>query len=111
MQSRNDEMPGFRSLQSRQRSLVIPDLTDKNDIWRLTKRTPQPDRKSAGVASHLSLWKMTALAGEVGLDAILDCHYVPHQALVHPLKQGRDRGGFPCACRSRYKNQAMTART
>src|SRR5881396_4163741 len=94
MQGRNNEMSGLRSLQSRQRSLVIPDLTDKNDIWRLTKRTPQPDRKSAGVASDLSLGKMTALAGELILDGILDRHYVSHLVLVHPLKQGRDGGGF-----------------
>src|SRR6266478_10254602 len=95
MHGRNNETSGFRSLQRRQRSLVIPDLTDKNDIWRLTKRTPQPDRKSAGVASDLSLGEMTALAGEVILDGILDRHYMPDQVLVHPLKERRDGGGFP----------------
>src|SRR5207248_1550007 len=95
MHGRNNEMSGFRSLQRRQRSLVIPDLTNKNDIWRLTKRTPQPDRKSAGVAPHLSLGEMTALAGELILDGILDRHYMSHEVLVHPLKEGRDGGGFP----------------
>src|SRR5438552_3225180 len=95
MQGRNNEMSGFRSLQRRQRSLVIPDLTDKNDIRRLTKRTPQPARKSAGVASDLSLSEMTALAGEVILDGVLGCHSVWHQVLVHPLKERRDGGGFP----------------
>src|SRR5881409_2039124 len=48
MQGRNNEMSGFRSLQRRQRSFVIPDLTDKNDIRRLTKGAPQSDRKTAG---------------------------------------------------------------
>ena len=78
MHGRNNEMSGFRSLQRRQRSLVIPDLTDKNDIRRLTKRTPQPDRKSAGVTSDLSLGEMTAIAGELILDGILDRHYMSH---------------------------------
>src|SRR6058998_3449961 len=95
MHGRNNEMSGFRSLQRRQRSLVIPDLTDKNDIRRLTKRAPQPDRKRAGVASNLSLGEMTALAGEVILDWILYRHYMPHQVLVHPLKERRDGGRFP----------------
>src|SRR6058998_1967631 len=58
MQGRNNEMS----------SLVIPDLTNENDIRRLTKRTPQPARKTAGVTSHLSLSEMTALAGELILD-------------------------------------------
>src|SRR5437879_6513382 len=65
MQGRNNEMSGLRSLEGRQRRLVIPDLPDKNDIRRLTKRTPQPDCKSASVASHLSLGEMTAIAGEL----------------------------------------------
>src|SRR5216110_436116 len=51
MQGRNNQMSGFRSLESRQRRFVIPDLTDKNDIRRLTKGAPQSDRKSAGVTS------------------------------------------------------------
>src|SRR5438309_5873780 len=78
MQGRNNEMSGFRRLQRRQRRLVIADLTDKNDIWRLTKRAPQPARKRAGIASDLPLGEMTALAGEVILDGVLDCHYVSH---------------------------------
>src|SRR5262249_46056510 len=45
MQGRNNEMSGFRSLKGRQRGLVIPDLTNKNDIWRLTKRAPQAGSK------------------------------------------------------------------
>src|SRR5262245_10734002 len=94
MQGRYDEMSGFRSLQRRQRRLVIPDLTDKNDIGSLTKRSPQPERKSAGVASDLSLSEMTAFAGEVILDGILDRHYVSNKVFVHPLKERRDRGGF-----------------
>src|SRR5207245_10962757 len=94
IQGRNNEMPGFRSLQRRQRGLVIPDFTNKNHIGRLAKRTPQPERKSACVASDLSLSEMTALAGEVILDGILNGHYVPHQVLVHPLKERRDGGGF-----------------
>src|SRR6266481_5640595 len=95
MHGRNNEMSGLRSLQRRQRRFVIPDLTDKNDIRRLTKGAPQPDRKRAGVASDLSLGEMTALAGELILDGILDGHYMSHQVLVHPLKEGRDGGGFP----------------
>src|SRR5207249_2675377 len=109
MQGRNNEMSGFRSLQRRQRSFVIPDLTDKNDIRRLTKGAPQSDRKSAGVASDLSLGEMTALAGELILDGIFDRHYMSHQVLVHPLKEGGDGGGFPGAGWSRYKNQAVLA--
>src|SRR5260370_13000819 len=109
MHGRNNEMSGFRSLQGRQRCLVIPDLTDKNDVRRLTKRAPQSDRKSAGVASDLSLSEMTALAGELILDGILDRHYMSHQVLVHPLKEGGDGGGFPGAGWSRYKNQAVLA--
>src|SRR6266550_3225206 len=109
MHGRNNEMSGFRSLERRQRSLVIPDLTNKNDIRRLPKRTPQPDRKRAGVTSHLSLGEMTALAGELILDGILDRHYMSHQVLVHPLKERRDGGGFPGAGWSRYKNQAVLA--
>src|SRR6058998_1206745 len=58
MQGRNNEMSSLRSLEGRQRRLVIPDLTNKNDIWRLTKRTPQSGRKSAGVTSDLSLGEM-----------------------------------------------------
>src|SRR5207244_4824516 len=95
MQRRNNEMSGLLSLQGRQCSFVLPDLTDKNDIRRLTKGAPQPDRKRAGVASDLSLGEMTALAGELILDGILDGHYMSHQVLVHPLKEGRDGGGFP----------------
>src|SRR5438094_3181416 len=109
MQSRNNEMSGLRSLEGRQRRLVIPDLTDKNDIRRLTKGAPQSDRKSAGVASDLSLGEMTALAGELILDGIFDRHYMSHQVLVHPLKEGGDGGGFPGAGWSRYKNQAVLA--
>src|SRR4029453_13697169 len=94
MHGRNNEMSGFRSLEGRQRRLVIPNLANENNIRPLTKRTPQPDRKSAGVASDLSLGEMTAIAGELILDGILDRHYVSHQVLVHPLKEGRDGGGF-----------------
>src|SRR4030095_13356663 len=72
MQGRYDEMSSFRGLQGRQRRLVIPDLTNKNHIRRLTKRSPQPKRKSAGVASDLSLGEMTTLTGEMILDRILD---------------------------------------
>src|ERR1043166_9755974 len=95
MHGRKNEMSRFRSLEGRQRRLIIPDLTNKNDIWRLTKRTPQPGRKSAGIPSDLSLGEMTAIAGELILDGILDRHYMSHQVLVHPLKEGRDCGGFP----------------
>src|SRR4030095_10640247 len=109
MHGRKNEMSGFRSLEGRQRRLVIPDLTNKNDIRRLTKRTPQPGRKTAGVTSRLSLSEMTALAGELILDGIFDCHYMPHQVLVHPLKEGGDGGGFPRAGWARYKNQAVLA--
>src|SRR5881397_863135 len=109
MQGRNNEMSGLRSLQGRQCSFVIPDLTDENDIRRLTKCAPQPDRKGAGVASDLSLGEMTALAGELILDGIFDRHYMSHQVLVHPLKEGGDGGGFPGAGWSRYKNQAVLA--
>src|SRR5436305_494265 len=55
MHGRKNEVSGFRSLEGRQRRLVIPDLTNKNDIWRLTKCAPQSGRKSPGVASNLSL--------------------------------------------------------
>src|SRR5882757_8804975 len=109
MQGRNNQMSSLRSLEGRQRSLVIPDLTNENDIRRLTKSTPQPTRKTAGVTSHLSLSEMTALAGELILDGILDRHYMSHQILVHPLKEGGDGGGFPGAGWSRYKNQAVLA--
>src|SRR5205809_2187150 len=95
MHGRKNEMSGFRSLQGRQRSLVIPDLTDKNDIRRLTKRAPQSGRKSAGVTSDLSLGEMTAIASELILDGILDRHYVSHQVLIHPLNEGGDGSGFP----------------
>src|SRR5207237_4685756 len=109
MQGRNNEMSSLRSLEGRQRRLVIPDLTNENDIRRLTKRTPQPARKTAGVTSHLSLSEMTALAGELILDGILDRHYMSHQVLVHPLKERRDGGGFPGAGRSRDKNESVLA--
>src|SRR5204863_1413064 len=109
MQGRNNEMSRLRSLKCSQRRLVISDLTNENDIRRLTKRTPQSGRKTAGVTSHLSLSEMTALAGELILDGILDRHYMSHQVLVHPLKEGRDRGGFPRAGWSRYQNQAVLA--
>src|SRR4029450_9548423 len=88
MQSRKNEMSGFRSLKGRQGCFVVPDLTNKNDIRCLTKRAPQPGRKSAGIAPDLSLSKMTAIAGELILDGILDGHYMSHQVLVHPLKEG-----------------------
>src|SRR5438552_13409473 len=109
MQGRNNEMSGLRSLEGGQRRLVISDLTNENDIRRLTKRTPQSGRKTAGVTSHLSLSEMTALASELILDRILDRHYMSHQVLVHPLKEGGDGGGFPGAGWSRYKNQAVLA--
>ena len=85
MQSRNNEMSGFRSLQRRQRSFVIANLADKNDIRRLTKRTPQSERKRGGVASDLSLSEMTALTGELILHRIFDRHYMSHQFFVHPF--------------------------
>src|SRR5882724_2482461 len=94
MHGRKNDVSGFRSLEGRQRGLVIPDFANKDDIRRLTKRAPQSGGKSAGVASDLSLGKMTAIAGELILDGILDRHYMSHQVLVHPLKDGRDRGGF-----------------
>src|SRR5882757_7355441 len=109
MQGRNNEMSSLRSLEGGQRRLVIPDLTNENDIRRLTKRTPQPARKTAGVTSHLPLSEMTALAGELILDGILDRHYMSHQVLVHPLKEGGDGGGFPGTGWCRYKNQAVLA--
>src|SRR6266540_351942 len=95
MHGRENEMSGFRSLERRHRRLVIPNLANKNDIWRLAKRTPQSGRKSAGVASDLSLGEMAAIAGELILDGILDRHYMSLQILVHPLKERRDGGGFP----------------
>src|SRR4029077_5424458 len=95
MHGRKNEMSGFRSLEGNQCRLLIPDLANKNDIRRLTKRAPQPGRKSAGVTSNLSLGKMTMITGELILDGVLDRHYMPHQVLVHPLKEGRDGGGFP----------------
>src|SRR6476646_6288779 len=52
---------------------------------------------------------MTALARELILDGILDRHYMSHEVLVHPLKEGRDGGGFPGAGWSGYKNQAVLA--
>src|SRR5258707_8605129 len=51
MHGRKNEMSRFRSLEGRQRSLVIPDLTNKNDIRRLTK-----DRKSTRLnSSHANI--------------------------------------------------------
>src|SRR5207237_10093344 len=79
MHSRKNEMSGFRSLKGRQRRLIIPDLTDKNDVWRLTKRTPQSGCKCARVTSDLSLSEMTALAGELILDGIIDRHYMSRE--------------------------------
>src|SRR5438552_10163066 len=95
MQGRNNEMSSLRSLEGRQRRLVIPDLANENDVRRLTKRTPQPARKTAGVTSHLSLGEIRALAGELVFDRILDRHYMSHQVFVHPLKERRNGGGFP----------------
>src|SRR5262252_4321218 len=107
MQGRNDEVPGFRRLQGCQRGFVIPDLANKNDVGRLTKRASQPGCKADGVPSNMSLSKMTAIAGELILDRILDRHDVPHQVLVHPLKERRDSGGFPGASWPRHKDQAV----
>src|SRR4029434_7553333 len=76
MQGRNNEMSGFRSLERRQRRLVIPDLTNKNHIRRLTKRASQPGRKSAGVTADLSLGEITAIVGELILDRIFNRHDV-----------------------------------
>src|SRR5262249_7625817 len=109
MHSRKNKMSGFRCLESRQRRLVIPNLTKKNHIRRLTKRAPQPACKSAGVTADLSLGEMTAIAGKLILDGILDCHYVSYQVVVHPLKERRYRSGFPGAGRPCYKNQAVPA--
>src|SRR5437016_1120628 len=109
MHGRNNEMSRLRSLEGRQRRFVIPDLTDKNDIGRLTKGAPQSDRKSASVTSDLSLGEMTAIAGELILDGILDRHYVSLQVLVHPLKKRGDGGGFPCAGWPGDKDQAVLA--
>src|SRR5262245_28375298 len=95
MQGRNNEMSGFRSLEGRQRRLVIPDFTNKNDIRRLTKRAPQAGGKSAGVTPDLSLREIRAIVGELILDRILDRHDMSHLVFVYPLKQGRDGGGFP----------------
>src|SRR2546430_6590899 len=55
MQGRNNEMPGFRRLEGRQRCLVIPDLANKNHIPRLTKRAPQSGCKGDGVTPDMSL--------------------------------------------------------
>src|SRR5947207_15990490 len=74
MQGRNNEMSGLRSLEGGQCRLVIPDLTNKNDIRRLTKRTPQSGRKTSAVTSHVSMTEVTALAGELIIDRILDRH-------------------------------------
>src|SRR5437762_12572326 len=109
MHGRNNEMSGLRSLEGRQRRFVIPDLTDKNDIRCLPKGAPQSARKSPGVASDLSLGEMTAIAGELILDWILDRHYVSHEVLVHPLNERRDGGGFPGAGRPRDKDEAVLA--
>src|ERR1044072_3476248 len=95
VQGRNNEMPGFRSLEGRQCRLVIADLAHKNDIRRLTKRATQSGGKSASVTAHLSLGEITATVGELILHGVLDRHYVSHLVLVDPLKQGRDRCGFP----------------
>src|SRR5215472_11819283 len=95
MQSRNNEMSRFRSLKGRQRRLVVPNLTNKDDIRRLTKRAPQPGRKTTGVTPDLSLGEMTAIAGELIFDGILDRYYMAHEIVIHPLKKRRDGGGFP----------------
>ena len=88
-------MPGLRSLQCSQRRLVIPDLTNENNIQAPDEaHSATRSQKSGRVASDLSLSEMTALAGELILDGILDRHYMSHQVLVHPLKEGGDRGGF-----------------
>src|SRR5260370_1438257 len=86
MHGGKNEMSGFRSLEGRQRRLVIPDLTNEDDIRRLAKRAPQPGRKRAGVTSDLSLGEMTAIAGELILDGVFDRHYMPHQQSLsfHP---------------------------
>src|SRR4030095_7362257 len=74
MHGRNNEMSGFRSLERRQRRLVIPDLTNKNHIRRLTKRASQPGRKSAGVTADLSLGEITAIVGELIPDRLFNRH-------------------------------------
>src|ERR1041384_4365183 len=109
MQGRNNEMSSFRSLESRQRGLVVPDLTNEDDVRRLTKRTPQTGGKRAGVTPDLPLREIRAIIGELILDGILDRHYVSHQIVVHPLKQRRDGGGFPRAGWPFQKNQAVLA--
>ena len=86
MHGRNDEMSGLGSLEGRQCRLVIADLTNKNDIRRLTKRAPQSGGKSAGITTDVSLSEIERVVGELILDWILDRHYVSHQVLVHPLK-------------------------
>ena len=101
MQGRNNQMSCFRSLERRQRRFVIPDLTNENDIRRLTKGAPQPGGKSAGVTPDLSLREIRAIVGELILDRILDRHDMSHLVLVYPLKQGGDGGGFPGAGCSR----------
>src|SRR6516225_1390952 len=108
---RNNKMSGFRSLEGCQRGLIIPNLTNKNDIRRLTKRGPQSGRKSTRVTPDLSLSDITAIGGELILDRILDRHDVPHQILVHPLKQRRYSRGFARAGWSGHKNQAVLAGT
>ena len=52
---------------------------------------------------------MTTIAGELIFDRIFDRHDVPHQVLVHPLKERCDGGGFPGAGGSGHKNQAVFA--
>ncbi len=102
-------MSGFRSLEGRQRCLVVPDLTNKNDIRRLTKRAPQPGGKSAGVTPDLSLREIRAIVGKLILRWVLYRHYMSHLILVYPLQQGGDGGGFPRAGRPRHNNQAVVA--
>src|SRR5262249_52218679 len=92
-----------------QRRLVIPDLANKNNIRRLTKRAPQAGGKRSRVTSDLSLSEMTATTNELMLDRILNRHYMPHHVLVHPLKDRCDSGGFPLAGWSCHKDEAVLA--
>src|SRR5262245_1873406 len=94
MHGRKNDVSSFRSLEGRERRLVVADLTNENDIWRLTKRDPQSSCQTTRFTTDLTLCEMTPIAGELILDGILDRHYMSHQVLVHPLKNRRDGSGF-----------------
>lgn len=89
-----DEVSGFRGLESGDGGFGVADFADHDDVGALSERGAQAGGEGWGVGADFPLGEPALIGGEEVFDGIFEGDDVAGGSLVEMAEQGGDGGGF-----------------